>query len=113
MYGIPVEVWMCLGEEVIGMLCRVYLSRRIVSLKWIGSVIVPIYKEKCDMQDCVDCRGIQLIHTLNIWESVIERWLRDKQFGSCQVEGRRMRYPRCGNVWRNIGENRGGYLEGS
>ena len=25
---------------------------------------------------------------------------------SCQVEGRRMQYSRCGNVWRNIGENR-------
>ena len=46
MYGLPVEVWMCSGEEVIGMLCRVYLSRRIVSMKWRGAVIVSIYKEK-------------------------------------------------------------------
>ena len=29
----------------------------------------------------MDCRGIKLIHTLNIWESVIERRLRDNQFG--------------------------------
>ena len=28
---------------------------------------VPIYKEKCDMKDCVDCGVIQLMsHTLNI-----------------------------------------------
>ena len=33
------------------------------------------------MQECVDCRGIKLIYTLNIWESVIERRLRDNQFG--------------------------------
>ena len=32
------------------------------------------------MQDCVDCRGIKLIHTLKIWERIIERRLRDKQF---------------------------------
>ena len=44
-------------------------------------MIVPIYKEKCDMQDCVDCRGIKLIHTLKIWERIIEGRLRDKQFG--------------------------------
>ena len=25
---------------------------------------------------------------------------------SCQVEGRRMQYLRCGNLWRNIGKNR-------
>ena len=43
-------------------------------------MIVPTYKEKCDMQDCVDCRGIQLIHNLKIWERIIERMLRDKQF---------------------------------
>ena len=25
---------------------------------------------------------------------------------SCQVEGRRMQYLQCGNLWRNIGKNR-------
>ena len=39
------------------------------------------------MQDCVDCRGIQLIHTLKISERIIERRLRDKQF--VFVSGRR------------------------
>ena len=33
------------------------------------------------MQDCVDFRVIKLIHTLKIWEIIIERRLRDKQFG--------------------------------
>ena len=39
------------------------------------------------MQECVDCRGIKLIHTLKIGERVIERRLRDKQFGF--MSGRR------------------------
>ena len=27
---------------------------------------------------------------------------------SCQVEGRRMQYIRCGNLWRNIGDKQKG-----
>ena len=34
------------------------------------------------MQDYGDCRGIKLMsNTLNIWERIIERRLRDEQFG--------------------------------
>ena len=34
------------------------------------------------MQDCGDCREIKLMsHTLNIWERIIERRLRDEEFG--------------------------------
>ena len=50
-------------------------------------------------------------HTMNIWERIIDRRLReettigDEQFGFMPgtVEGRRMQYLRCGNLWRNIG----------
>ena len=39
------------------------------------------------MQDCVDCRGIKLTHSLKIWERIIERRLRDKQFGFMSGRG--------------------------
>ena len=32
---------------------------------------------------------------------IIERRLRDAQLVLCQVEGWRMQYSRCDNVWRN------------
>ena len=69
-------------------------------------MIIPIYKEKGDIQDCVNYRGIKLMsHTMKIWERIIDRRLReettigDEQFGF-------MPYLRCGNLWRNIGKNR-------
>ena len=35
--------------------------------EWRDSVIVPIFKEKGDIQDCGDCRGITMIsHTMQI-----------------------------------------------
>ena len=51
-------------------------------------MIIPIYKEKGDIQDCGNYRGIKLIsHTMKIWERIIDRRLReetsigDEQFG--------------------------------
>ena len=78
-------------------------------------MIIPIYKEKGDIQDCGNYRGIKLMsHTMKIWERIIGRMRRgdttigDEQFGFMPgtVEGRRMQYLRCGNLWRNIGKNR-------
>ena len=43
------------------------------------SVIVPIFKEKGDIQDCENYRGIKMIfHTMKIWERVIDRRLREE-----------------------------------
>ena len=39
------------------------------------------------MHECVDCRGIKMIHTLKIWERIIERRLRNKQFGFMSGRG--------------------------
>ena len=51
-------------------------------------MIIPIYKEKGDIQDCGNYRGIKLMsHTMKIWERIIDRRLReettigDEQFG--------------------------------
>ena len=91
MDGIPVEVWKCLGEEGIDMLWD--LMQGIYGLEkmateWRHSVIMPIYKEKGDIQDCGNYRGIKLMsHAMKIWEWIIDRRLRedkaigDEQFG--------------------------------
>ena len=42
-------------------------------------MIVPIFKEKGDIQDCGNYRGIKMIsHTMKIWERVIDRRLREE-----------------------------------
>ena len=71
--GIPVEAWRSLGEEGIDMLWdlmqKIYDKEKIPE-EWRGSVTVPIYKEKGDIQDCGNYRGIKLMsHTMKIWES--------------------------------------------
>ena len=44
-----------------------------------NSVIVPIYKEMEDIRDCGNYRGIKLMsHTMEIWERIIERKLREE-----------------------------------
>ena len=41
--------------------------------EWRDSVIIPIYKEKGDIQDCSNYRGIKLMpHTMKVWEKIIE-----------------------------------------
>ena len=47
--------------------------------KWSDRVIVPIFKEKWDSQDCGNYRGIKMIsRTMNIWERIIDRRLREE-----------------------------------
>ena len=88
---IPVEVWKCLGEEGIDMLWNLMqgiCEQEKIATVWIDSVIIPIYKDKGDMQDCGHYRGIKLMPpTMKIWERIIDRRLReettigDEQFG--------------------------------
>ena len=58
------------------------------------SVIVPVFKEKGDIQDCGNYRGIKMIsHTMKIWERIIDRRLREEtsieksSSVSCRAEG--------------------------
>ncbi|XP_066947089.1 uncharacterized protein [Macrobrachium rosenbergii] len=68
--GIPAEVWKSLGEKGIDMLWD--LAQKICSQEKIPkecreSFIVPIYKEKDDIQDCANYTGIKLMsHTMKI-----------------------------------------------
>ncbi|KAK3520700.1 hypothetical protein QTP70_030576 [Hemibagrus guttatus] len=77
---IPVEVWKCLGEAVVEFLTslfnRVLESERMPE-EWRRSVLVPIFKNKGDLQSCSNYRGIKLMsHTMKVWERVVEARLR-------------------------------------
>ena len=56
--------------------------------EWRESVLVPIYKEKKDVQECQNYRGIKLLsHTMKIWERIVDKRVRgevevaEEQFG--------------------------------
>ncbi|KAK3543129.1 hypothetical protein QTP70_011665 [Hemibagrus guttatus] len=77
---IPVEVWKCLGEAAVEFLTslfnRVLESERMPE-EWRRSVLVPIFKNKVDVQSCSNYRGIKLMsHTMKLWERVVEARLR-------------------------------------
>ncbi|KAK3549087.1 hypothetical protein QTP70_031342 [Hemibagrus guttatus] len=77
---IPMEVWKCLGEAAMEFLTslfnRVLESERMPG-EWRRSVLVPIFKNKGDVQSCSNYRGIKLMsHTMKLWERVVEARLR-------------------------------------
>jgi hypothetical protein len=48
-----------------------------MSDEWRRSTLVPIFKNKGDIQSCSNYRGIKLMsHTVKLWERVIEHRLR-------------------------------------
>ncbi|KAL6531786.1 hypothetical protein OROMI_028149 [Orobanche minor] len=90
-YGIPIEVWRCLGERGIEWLTmlfnKIWRSNKMPSA-WRKSILVPLYKNKGDVQDCSNYCGIKLMsHTMKLWERVIEQRIRkcvkitENQFG--------------------------------
>ena len=77
---IPVEVWKCLGEVAVefltGLFNRILDSEKMPE-EWRRSVLVPIFKNKGDVQSCGNYRGIKLMsHTMKLWERVVEARLR-------------------------------------
>ncbi|KAK3555368.1 hypothetical protein QTP86_014961 [Hemibagrus guttatus] len=77
---IPVEVWKCLGEAAVEFLAslfnRVLESERMPE-EWRRIVLVPIFKNKGDVQSCSNYRGIKLMsHTMKVLERVVEARLR-------------------------------------
>ncbi|KAK3512201.1 hypothetical protein QTP70_000471 [Hemibagrus guttatus] len=77
---IPVEVWKCLGEAAVDFLASLFnrvLESERMSEEWRRSVLVPIFKNKGDVQSCSNYRGIKLMsHTMKLWERVVEARLR-------------------------------------
>lgn len=53
--GIPVEVWKTLGEEgieVLWELMKRIMEKETIPEKWREGMLIPIYKEKGDVQSC-------------------------------------------------------------
>ena len=45
--------------------------------QWRESTLVPLFKNKGDIQNCANYKGIKLMsHTMKFWEKVIEKRLR-------------------------------------
>ena len=77
---IPIEVWKCLDEVKVRWLTNLYnkiwYNNKMLD-EWRKSTLVSLYKNKGDIQDCSNYRGIKLIsHTMKLWERVIEYRLR-------------------------------------
>jgi hypothetical protein len=78
--GIPIEVWRCLGARAIVWLTKlfnlIFRSNKMPE-EWRRSILVPIFKNKGDVQSYTNYHGMKLMsHTMKLWERVIEHRLR-------------------------------------
>jgi Reverse transcriptase (RNA-dependent DNA polymerase) len=77
---IPIEVWRCLGDIAIVWLAKLFntfFRSNKMSDEWRRSILIPIFKNKEDIQSCTNYRGIKLMsHTMKLWERVIENRLK-------------------------------------
>ena len=88
---IPVEVWKCLGDIALEFLTKLY-NRTMESERTPedcrDSIMIPIFKNKGDVQSCSNYRGIKLIsHSMKLWDRVVERRLRSELTFSEQQYG--------------------------
>ncbi|RZB81212.1 LINE-1 retrotransposable element ORF2 protein isoform B [Glycine soja] len=89
--NIPIEVWKTLGDRGLEWLTKLFnetMRSKRMPEEWRRNTLVPIYKNKGDIQNCANYRGIKLMsHTMKLWERVIEQRLRketqvtENQFG--------------------------------
>jgi hypothetical protein len=68
--GIPIEVWICLGARAIVWLTKlfnlIFRSNKMPE-EWRRSILVPIFKNKGDVQSCTNYREIKLMsHTMKL-----------------------------------------------
>ncbi|KAG2459700.1 RTBS polymerase, partial [Polypterus senegalus] len=79
---IPMEAWRCLGEMAVEFLTRLFngiLESERMPEEWRRNVLVPIFKNKGDVQDCSNYRGInEMSHSMKLWERVVEARLRSE-----------------------------------
>jgi hypothetical protein len=78
--GIPIEVWRYLGARAIVWLTKlfnlIFWSNKIPE-EWRRIILVPIFKNKGDVQSCTNYRGIKLMsYMMKLWERVIKHRLR-------------------------------------
>ncbi|XP_026488483.2 uncharacterized protein LOC113395141 [Vanessa tameamea] len=79
---IPFEVWKVLktnGCMWLTLFFNKLLPEETIPQEWCCSSLVLIFKNKGDVQDWNNYRGIKLMsHTMKVWEKVIERRLREE-----------------------------------
>ncbi|VDO69442.1 unnamed protein product [Heligmosomoides polygyrus] len=91
--GVPEEVWKVLGNSGVNWLTQ-FFSRVTIESRmpndWRDSIIVPIFKQKGDVSECSNYRGIKLIsHTMKVYEWLVDSRLRgmvaisQEQWASC------------------------------
>ena len=74
------EAWRALGGEGVDLLWDMMITieeqEHILDM-WRESLLVPIYKEKGDVQECQNYRGIKFLsHTMKIWEHIVDKRVR-------------------------------------
>ncbi|KAG5615220.1 hypothetical protein H5410_015044 [Solanum commersonii] len=88
---IPVDFWKSANKASIEWLTRLFnviFKTTKMPDEWRWSTMVPLYKNKGDIQNCNNYKGIKLLsHTMKIWERVVEMRVRrgvsisENQFG--------------------------------
>ena len=65
--GIPIETWKCLGDVGVFWLTnffnKIILTKK-MSNEWRKNILVPIYKNKGDIQSCTNYRVLSLCDIL-------------------------------------------------
>ncbi|XP_070008568.1 uncharacterized protein [Nicotiana sylvestris] len=73
---ILVEFWKSAGKASLEWLTRLFnviFRTKKMPEEWRSSTMVPVYKNKGDIQNCNNYRGIKLFsHTMKVWERVVE-----------------------------------------
>ncbi|XP_037772666.1 uncharacterized protein LOC119568277 [Penaeus monodon] len=87
--GIPIEAWKAMGEEgiyMLRMLMRKVMDEENIPTVWKGSILIPIFKEKGDVQNCENYRDIKLMsHTLKLLERIDGRIRQEAFIGRQQL----------------------------
>ncbi|XP_063612304.1 uncharacterized protein LOC134785798 [Penaeus indicus] len=96
---IPVEAWKAVGRTAVEWLTafRKIMETEHMPGEWTASTLIPIFKNKGDIQDGGNYRGIKLTsHTLNMWERITDKRLRNRvevsehNSASCPTESQRI-----------------------
>ena len=78
--NIPIEVGKSLGDRGIVLLTKLFneiMRTKKMLDEWRRSTLIPIYKNKGDIQNFANYRRVKLMsHTMKVWDKVIERRLR-------------------------------------